>query len=145
MKCPRCHSDLTPTKRDGVDMETCPSCQGMWLTSQELTRLEDEVFDLGDDEKGSLVFSPAATTDPCPQCGQPMQRFGYRLYDVEMDFCPAAHGFWLDAGEDKRVLDIMKKEERDLERTVLAQDKWATRLKHLRSPSFLDKMRRLLP
>jgi hypothetical protein len=32
----------------------------MWLSRQELEQLEDEVFDFGDDEKGSLIFSSTA-------------------------------------------------------------------------------------
>ena len=36
------------TKRDGVEMEVCPLCQGMWVTRQELNALEDEVFDFGE-------------------------------------------------------------------------------------------------
>jgi Zn-finger nucleic acid-binding protein len=72
-----------------------------------------------------------------------MRRFQYRLYDLEMDFCEDGHGYWLDEGEDKRVLELMKKEEAGLERKVLAEDRWASHLQHLRSGSFLDKVRGL--
>ena len=43
-------------------MEACPTCKGMWLTRQELEQLEDEVFDFGDDEKGSLMLERDAST-----------------------------------------------------------------------------------
>jgi Zn-finger nucleic acid-binding protein len=115
----------------------------MWLSCQELEQLEDEVFDLGDDEKGSLMLGSTATNSNCPQCGKLMKRFGYRLYDLEMDFCEDGHGYWLDADEDKRVLELMKKEEADLSRKVLAEDRWASHLKHFRSGSFLGKVRDL--
>ena len=111
MKCPNCNTDLVPTKRNGIDLEFCNTCKGMWLSHQELKQLEDEVFDLGDDEKGSLMLGSTATNFSCPQCGKLMKRFGYRLYDLEMDFCEDGHGYWLDADEDKRVLELMKKEE----------------------------------
>ncbi|MGH6817957.1 MAG: zf-TFIIB domain-containing protein [Methylovirgula sp.] len=143
MKCPNCNTDLLQTKHSGVDVEYCQSCKGMWLSCQELEQLEDEVFDFGDDEKGSLIFNPTATTRKCPQCGKLMRRFQYRLYDLEMDFCEDGHGYWLDADEDKRVLELMKKEEAGLERKVLAEDRWASHLQHLRSGSFLDKVRNL--
>ncbi len=143
MKCPNCNAILEQAKRRGIEMESCPSCKGMWLSRQELEQLEDKAFDLGDDKKGSLVFNARPTTRACPQCGQPMQRFQYRDYDLELDFCEAAHGFWLDAGEDKRVLELMKKEEAGLERKVLAEHKWASHLQRLRSGSFLDKIRDL--
>jgi len=140
MKCPNCDTDLVQTKRNGVDLECCQSCRGMWLNRQELEQLEDEVFDFGDDKKGSLIFSPTATTCKCPQCGKLMKRFQYRAYDLEMDFCEDGHGYWMDEEGDKRVLEVMKKEEVGFERKVLAEDRWASHLQHLRSGSFLDKV-----
>jgi len=145
MNCPRCNTALERGKRRGIDMELCPSCKGMWLSRQELEQLEDEAFDLGDDKKGSLIFGAAPTSRACPECAQAMQRFKYRDYDLELDFCAAGHGFWLDDGEDTRVLELMKKEEAGLERKVLAEDDWASQLNRLRSGSFLDRVRDLFP
>jgi Zn-finger nucleic acid-binding protein len=143
MKCPTCDVELAPTKRDKIEMEVCPSCQGMWLTPPELAELEDEVFDFGDDEKGSLMLGSSATTFKCPQCAAPMKSFQYRLYDLEMDFCEGGHGFWLTADEDKRVLELMKTEEKNLGRSVLAQDRFAAHLRYLQSGSFMDRLRDL--
>ena len=141
MKCPGCNAELVQKKRDGVEMEICPSCQGMWLTRQELTELEDEAFDFGDDEKGSLMLDSRISTRHCPECGSLMRTFEYRFYELELDFCEQQHGFWLDAGEDKRVLDLMKKEEKNLGRKVLAEDRFASHLQYLRSGSFMDRLR----
>ena len=141
MKCPNCDADLVQKKRDGIEMEVCPSCSGMWLTSQELAQLEDEVFDFGDDEKGSLMLGSAPTARKCPQCGKLLKSFQYRLYDLEMDFCEDQHGYWLEADEDKRVLALMKEEESNLGRKVLAEDRFAAHLQYLRSGSFLDHIR----
>jgi Zn-finger nucleic acid-binding protein len=121
-------------------METCPTCKGMWLTCQELEQLEDEVFDFGDDEKGSLMLGSEISTRKCPQCGKPMKSFGYRLYDLQLDFCEDGHGYWLDADEDQRVLELMKKEEVNLGRTVLAEERFAAHLRYLRSGSFMDRI-----
>ena len=143
MKCPNCSVELAPGKRDGVDMEVCPRCKGMWLTRQELEQLEDEVFDFGDEEKGSLMLSSAPTALKCPQCSKPMRSFDYRFYDLEMDFCEDSHGFWLTADEDKRVLELMKKEEKNLGRKVLAEERFAAHLRFLRSGSFIDRIRDL--
>ena len=143
MKCPNCNSDLVQTKHSGIDVEYCQSCKGMWLTCQELEQLEDEVFDFGDDEKGSLMLSSTTTTCKCPQCDKLMRRFQYRLYDLEMDFCEDGHGYWLDAGEDKRVLDLMKEEQARVKRSGRAQQTWASHLQHLRSHSIIEKVRDL--
>jgi len=40
-------------------------------------------------------------------------------------------------------LELMKKEEAELERKVLAEDRWASHLQYLRSGSFLDEAVRL--
>lgn len=143
MKCPDCDAELVQKKRDRVDMEICPSCQGMWINRQELAQLEDEAFDFGDDEKGSLMLGSETTTRKCPECGKLMKRFQYRLYDLELDFCEEQHGYWLDADEDKRILEIMKKEEKDLGRKVLAEDRFGAHLRYLRSGSFMDRLRDL--
>jgi Zn-finger nucleic acid-binding protein len=143
MKCPNCDAELVQKKRDGVEMEICPSCQGMWLSSRELAELEDEVFDFGDDEKGSLMLGSEPTNRNCPQCAKLMKTFQYRLYDLELDFCEDRHGYWLDADEDKRVLQLMKDEEKNLGRKVLAEDRFAAHLRYLQSGSFLDRLRDL--
>jgi len=142
MKCPSCNTDLVLIKRDGIAMESCPSCKGMWLSRQELEQLEDEAFDLGDDKKGSLMLEAIDdSAHQCPQCSQPMRTFDYREYDLALDFCGAGHGFWLNADDDKKVLALMKKEEAGLGRKVRAEQKWAGHLRWMRSGSFLDKIK----
>jgi Zn-finger nucleic acid-binding protein len=140
MKCPNCGAELVETKRDGVDAQGCPACKGAWLSRQELDQLENKAFDLGDDEKGSLVFSSAPSARKCPQCGEPMRSFSYRLYDLELEFCEAGHGYWLDADEDKRVLDLMREEEARVKRSERAEDRWSSLLRHLRSHAFIDRL-----
>jgi hypothetical protein len=65
------------------------------------------------------------------------------IYDLEMDFCEDQHGFWLEADEDKRVLELMKEEEKNLGKKVLAEDRFAAHLRYLRSGSVLDRLRDL--
>jgi Zn-finger nucleic acid-binding protein len=141
MKCPNCDAELAQKTRDGVEMEVCPSCDGMWIGGQALVQLEDEAFDFGDDEKGSLMLGSTATERKCPQCGKLMKNFQYRLYDLQLDFCDDGHGYWLDAGEDKRVLELMKEEESNLGRKVLAEERFSAHLRYLQSGSFLDRIR----
>lgn len=143
MKCPKCNVDLVPTVRHKVDMSLCPSCKGMWLDAQELDQLENEAFDLGEDEKGTLVFDPAPTTLKCPACASLLQRFNYHAYDLEMELCPNQHGYWLDAGEDTRVLELMQDEERGYERSVRAEVQWGRMMQRMRTGSFLIKLKDL--
>jgi Zn-finger nucleic acid-binding protein len=144
MKCPDCGTELAPARRHGVQVDACPSCKGLWLNAQELDQLEDAAFELGDQEKGTLVFATEPSTRACPECGQSLQGFQYRLYDLPLEFCAQGHGYFLDAGEDERVIALMREEERRLKRSDKAEDRWAAHLKHLRSGTFFEKLRDLL-
>ncbi|HEY1749786.1 MAG TPA: zf-TFIIB domain-containing protein [Caulobacteraceae bacterium] len=142
MKCPQCGGELVDATREGVAVSCCQSCQGLWLTPQELDQLEDETYDLG--KKGSLVFNPEPSARACPVCAAKLQKFQYRDYELELELCPAAHGFWLDAGEDQRVIQLMKREEKALKQKFNAEDQWAFDIKHWRSPDILDRILTLI-
>jgi Zn-finger nucleic acid-binding protein len=60
-----------------------------------------------------------------------MHEFQYRLYDLKLDLCPEKHGFWLDAGEDERVLEIMHKRASEIHRKQDAESEWKKVLKGL--------------
>ena len=60
-----------------------------------------------------------------------------------MDCC-SEHGFWLEKGEDHRVLELMREEERQLERKFRAEDIWSAHMNRLLSPgTFFGKVRDL--
>ena len=134
MKCPNCTAELVTEKRDGVDADYCSTCEGIWLTPCELDALEDEVFDIGDDEKGLLVFSSISSARKCPQCSDSLRTFSYRLHDIHLDYCLQGHGYWLDADEDKRVLALMKAEQ------VAGLKRRAALLGQIRTPSFAQRL-----
>lgn len=143
MKCPKCNVDLKPAIRHKLQVNSCPSCSGMWLEHQELDQLENEVFDFGEHAKGTLVVDLTATTDKCPECATPLKKFRYRFYDLEMELCENEHGYWLEQDEDTRVLELMSKEEKELKSKLRAEDRWAAMLKHMRSRSFFSRLRDL--
>ena len=39
MKCPRCQVDLTISDRQGVEIDFCPQCRGVWLDRGELDKV----------------------------------------------------------------------------------------------------------
>ena len=138
MNCPNCGGELAPARRDGLDVESCPACKGLWLTAQELESLEDEAYDLG--KKGELVFNGEPSARKCPECASALETFQYRDYDLFLELCPQRHGYWLDAGEDARVLQLMQAEEHALKRTFKAEDRWAWHLRHWRRPDIIDRL-----
>ena len=41
MKCPRCQVDLTISDRQGVEIDFCPQCRGVWLDRGELDKITE--------------------------------------------------------------------------------------------------------
>ena len=142
MQCPRCKCDLHQEKMRGIEVDRCTSCEGIWLDYGELDQLEDLVLD-DDHAKGSLMFRSSAGELQCPRCQQTMRAFNYRSYNLELDFCENEHGWWLDHGEEKRVLALMKQRTKDLDRKGSAEQEWASFLRNAKSSSFLGKFKDL--
>lgn len=143
LNCPKCNVALTTTIRHRIPVASCPSCKGAWFSKQQFKALEDEVFDLDEHAKGTLVFSSAPTSILCPECAVALRRFSYRLYDLELEFCENGHGYWLEEGQDSRVLELMKTEEKAIDRSQSAEEKWASTVKHLHSSSLMSSIRDL--
>ncbi len=142
MKCPRCGSESFTEQYKGIEVDQCSNCKDMWLDYGELDELEDTAFDR-DGVKGSLMFRSFRGDLLCPKCQRPMQFFNYRAYDLELDFCDQEHGVWLDAGEEKRVLELMEQRIKDLNRKARAKAEWAGFVKNLKSKSFFGKVKEL--
>ena len=51
MNCPRCNVSLEVSQRQGVEIDKCPSCRGVWLDRGELDKIINryERFDDDDD------------------------------------------------------------------------------------------------
>lgn len=39
MKCPNCNENLLMTDRNGVEIDYCPECRGVWLDRGELDKI----------------------------------------------------------------------------------------------------------
>jgi Zn-finger nucleic acid-binding protein len=111
----------------------------VWLDFKELDQLEDEAFNL-DDEKGTLIFESTPSKFHCPKCNSQLRQFEYRSNNLILEYCENKDGFWLDAGEEERVLGLMKQREKDMKRKIDAETEWKKTLQHLQSPTFFNKL-----
>jgi Zn-finger nucleic acid-binding protein len=41
MKCPICNVDLLMSEKQGVDIDYCPQCRGIWLDRGDLEKIVD--------------------------------------------------------------------------------------------------------
>ncbi|MGH7771095.1 MAG: zf-TFIIB domain-containing protein [Candidatus Binatia bacterium] len=142
MNCPKCVKELNEIMYKGIQVDSCSTCEGMWLNFEELDQLEDKVFDR-DELKGTTIFRTFPTDLKCPRCGKQMKKFNYRYYDLELDYCEDQHGFWLDKGEEKRVLELMQEEAKKMARKVNLEEKWVGTLRGLKSKDFFSKLKDL--
>ena len=132
MDCPRDGTALREERMHGIEVDHCPTCNGRWLDHHELdaleaTRARDEEL-----RRGMIDYAQRASELRCPVCGEEMQAFNYRGYDLELDTCRQEHGFWLDAGEEGRVRDIIDDRIRGLRRARSAEAAWGDFLDGLR-------------
>jgi len=142
MRCPRCSAELRTEEYKGIEVDRCPDCQGLWLDYTELDQLEDVALD-EDEVKGTLTYDPRPSDISCPRCEGPMRTFSYRAWDLELDLCEKQHGFWLDRGEELRVIELMKTRIKDLDRAASAEAEWASFLRRVKSKSFFGRVKTL--
>ncbi len=76
MKCPVCSVDLTMSERQGVEIDYCPKCRGVWLDRGEL----DKII-----ERSHAEEMPAPPQRSAPQPSYPpppvyQQQYGDQYY-----------------------------------------------------------------
>jgi len=107
--CPKCLSDMTELEHQGVTIDVCPGCRGIWLDPGELAQLRGAAEDLpGEvDSIASGTRHLETSTYICPRCQGGFDTFEYApgtgLY---IDRCKSCKGIYLDAGELKKVHTI---------------------------------------
>lgn len=111
--CPRCKATLTTVLKDGVEIEECSGCGGIWLDANELTGLiggvESQAIDNvqhEDNDDGPVAVALKETDGIiCPKCDA--QKLISFIYDgdtgIELDTCPSCGGLWLDKNELKQI------------------------------------------
>ena len=125
MKCPRDGSELTVEHIRGIEIDRCKTCNGRWLDFNELDRLESTVPSTEEQRRATITFGERTSDLKCPICDKQMEVFNYRAYDLELDMCEEQHGYWLDAGEEGRVRDIIEDRVRGLARAEEAEAGWS--------------------
>lgn len=102
MDCPVCGVPLIVAERDGIELDSCPSCRGLWFDVGELSLLAEKAGrTLTVAEDGALE---AAQTDEkprrCPRCRRKMEKvYLGKAPRVMLDRCRRGHGLWFDHGE----------------------------------------------
>jgi Zn-finger nucleic acid-binding protein len=141
LKCPRDAADLNMGREYDIEVDRCPQCGGTWYDNDELALLEATVAD-EDSRRGMIDYAKRSSELNCPVCAKLMRAFNYRAYNLELDACTDAHGFWLDSGEASRIQGVMQERVAGLQRSVTAEADWA-KAKQGKGPGIVDKFKGL--
>lgn len=72
MKCPNCDETLVMTDRQGVEIDYCPKCRGVWLDRGELDKIIERSAEY---EKNQAAPPPPPQQQP--PASYPQQGYGY--------------------------------------------------------------------
>lgn len=105
--CPRDERPLDKVVVDGVTVDRCGRCRGVWFDAGELRRVtrEPEIERQATRERRVPLRSPFA----CPRCAGACN-LAY-VEEVAVDVCVECKGVWLDAGEleeAKREVEVAR-------------------------------------
>ena len=144
LKCPRDQTELAVEKHRDIEVDRCPTCNGRWLDHHELAALEATAARGEDERAGTVEYAKRPSELDCPVCGKRMRAFNYRAYNLEIDTCEDEHGFWLDAGEEGQLRDVMEERVRGLARAASAEESWGKFLGRVGNRSVWDNIKRKL-
>ena len=98
MDCPRCANPMGEIENEGVVLDFCSGCKGLWFDAGEAA----SYFELSRD----LPMLSAADRQErdsamnCPGCSNRMRQMLYAPpNDLTVDRCTACGGMWFDKGE----------------------------------------------
>ncbi len=101
MDCPVCREPLIVAEREGIELDACPWCRGLWFDGGELALLAEKLGRPLPTAEGAL--EPAQSSEKarsCPRCDKGMDKVFVGVAPrVLVDRCPAGHGLWFDHGE----------------------------------------------
>ena len=104
IRCPKCSFTMTQQDIDGVVLDQCTQCGGLWAERNELAKLtgsEGNLRSTYGDRKDSKI--------PCPSgCSSTLLETRYSNLDdaLMLDLCDECGGVFLDEGELEQVFKL---------------------------------------
>jgi membrane associated rhomboid family serine protease/Zn-finger nucleic acid-binding protein len=109
-RCPRCTFTLVPHPVQGVSLDACPRCRGVFVDHVEEAQLFGPFGDLSTWQSAGVAIPLGKSRLLCP--AGPSGAHGrmdlWRVGvpgggSVDVDTCATCRGLWLDAGEARRL------------------------------------------
>ena len=102
MLCPKCNNDMEAVEFEGVEVDRCKECKGIWFDVGEsdwlLGKDAAEAIDTGDPEIGKQTNQ--IDSYRCPRCnGGMIRRTDPKQSNIKYEECTSCRGLFFDAGE----------------------------------------------
>lgn len=94
---------------DGVEVDYCAGCGGLWLDAGELGLIVRGHLDVAEPQ---WLRDGRGGERRCPLCREKMDVALLARPGVEVDFCRRRHGLWLDKGELQQIISVEAGDER---------------------------------
>jgi hypothetical protein len=101
VNCPVCREPLIVAEREGIELDACLRCRGLWFDAGELALLAERVGRTLSVAEGGPLAAAATPEKPrqCPRCDKAMEKVTLgQSPRILLDRCPS-HGLWFDHGE----------------------------------------------
>ncbi len=108
MLCPKCKNDMETIVYEGVEVDRCKNCKGLWFDVGESYSLRHKnaaaAIDTGDPGKGKQTNE--IDRYRCPRCrGGMIRMVDQQRAHIQYEECTACRGSFFDAGEFAEVAD----------------------------------------
>jgi Zn-finger nucleic acid-binding protein len=107
LTCPKCLAKTLHTfnTSEGVTVDLCDKCRGMWMDKGETARAAELENDFPDYR--AVAGSAVLTNFICPCCGSKLHNMKYATQsDLMIEYCRKCGGMFLDAGEMSKIETI---------------------------------------
>lgn len=116
MQCPKCQTEMVTHDVDGVDIDRCGVCGGMWFDLGEEEQLlksnSDAAKDLDLGETSRTEANKLIRDIDCPRCHTRLMKLAHHEQrHIEYEMCGTCGGVYLDSGEfdDLRELSLAER------------------------------------
>ncbi len=108
MKCSVCHQPIIIVEHDGIELDYCTGCAGVWFDAGEVELLLDKLGLESAGLEGLHLSAEVKTPEArrrCPVCGRRMKKVTVGEESrLVIDACPDGDGLWFDGGEVGRLV-----------------------------------------
>lgn len=118
--CPRCDKPLSAGVYEGLRLDTCQACGGVWIDAYELSalmqrspaQLKQLEQTLGQTKVNLDAVLGTRNVLMCPLCYVPMIDRQYTYGSgVRINTCGECRGVWVDAGELSQIAEFLVKDQ----------------------------------